>query len=130
MSRRKYRRGASAPGSRFDSTDPDVLFSDSRRRIHERKEKQLCAQAKTAIALTLDGECLDEAMSTVMLDDVVLENGQLIVVLRARPGTDLVAVRDRLDAIKGLLRSAVAGMIHRKRTPSLGFVVLPEEVAQ
>jgi ribosome-binding factor A len=130
MSRKKYRRGAAAPGSRFDSADPDVLFSDSRRRIHERKDRQLCAQAKTAIALTLEGECQGDVLDAVMVDDVVLDNGQLVVVLRARPGADLPAVRNRLEAIKGILRSAVAETIHRKRTPSLGFVVLPEEAPQ
>jgi len=128
MSRKKNGRGAFAPDSRFDSPDPDVLFTDRRGHINERKERQLCAQARIAITLTLEGECLDDVLGAVMVDDVVLSSGQLIVVVRARPGTDLAAVHSRLDAVKGTLRSAVAAAIHRKRTPSLGFVVLPEEV--
>lgn len=127
MSRKHHGRGAFAPGPDFDSADADILFSDSRRRLHDRKERQLSAQAKTAISLTLEGECLDDALAEVFVDDVVFGNGQLVVILRARPGTDLQAVRRCLEAVKGTLRSAVAAAIHRKRTPTLGFVVLPEE---
>ena len=130
MSRSRRHRGASAPDSQLHSSDPDVLFADGRRRMHERKEKQLCAQAKRAIALTLEGECQDEVLAPVVVGDVVFDNGQLVVVVRARRDTDLVAIRRRLDVAKGVLRSAVAATIHRKRTPSLAFVVLPEEVPQ
>lgn len=51
--------------------------------------------------------------------------GHLRVEVRAPAGADLARISTKLEEHSGQLRYEAAGAIHRKKVPSLTFVVLP-----
>lgn len=94
-----------------------------------RKDAQLCAQALDALSLAL-ARTLDDALDGAWICDVTPSPhvGHLRVVVVAAPGADLGEVARALESRSGALRSEVAGAIHRKKTPTLSFAVLPTPV--
>jgi hypothetical protein len=110
MQRNRSRRGNKGPGSTQNAN------SDHRR------DQQLCRQAERILGMAL-----------IELDDPLLEElalmgvharggGTLGVELLAPPGTDsdtLRAMRERIDAARGRLRSELARSINRRRVPDI-----------
>jgi ribosome-binding factor A len=74
-------------------------------------------------------EDVDEDVSSLVVSDVAPapDAGRLRVVVEARRDADLAAIDAKLRARAGRLRHEVAGAIHRKKTPLLSFVVVPED---
>ena len=89
----------------------------------------VCAQARRALEFALGGECRDEALSDLVVVEVLPDPTvrRLRVWLRGPSDMD-EADRDhvlaRLAAARGFLRAQVADAIHRKRTPELAFELL------
>jgi ribosome-binding factor A len=93
------------------------------------KTAALCKQVRRSVAMTLAGECADEVLQGLMVDDVLPapNAGRLLVrvVLRtADPAVTMVDVLQRLEKVHGLLRARVGEAIVRKRTPELAFDVV------
>ncbi|MGE0788951.1 MAG: hypothetical protein AB7S26_24980 [Sandaracinaceae bacterium] len=137
--RRKVRpRGGSGRGSKLDELAKDELlhekfFSD----VHAtdprraRKDAQLCAQVREAVQLALS-DAADPRIHALWVLEVepAPHVGQLRVVTVAPADADLDATYERLEGYTGALRRHVANAIHRKKTPSLSFVVLREDVEE
>lgn len=89
-----------------------------------RKDAQLCTQVSEAIDLVL-GSVPDEDLLDLFVErvDPAPDAGHLRVVLRAPREADIARVLDALEAHHGELRAEVTSAIHRRRTPSLSFVV-------
>jgi ribosome-binding factor A len=89
---------------------------------------RLCRQAAQALRTTLSGECADEVLQDLEVASVdPAPEGAVLVVGVVAGGRSPVEVLDRLERAKGLLRSAVARAISRKRVPDLLFRILPPE---
>lgn len=111
----KRQRGRKAP---FDGGDG--LGASRRDAI---RDARLCAQVAEAVALALGDDavlCELAVMEVVPTPDA----SRLAVRVIAPAGSDLDALRDRLDAQGGRLRGEVAAAIHRKRAPTLFFDVV------
>lgn len=114
-----------------DGIDPRYLFrNDHAPSRDDRKVQQLCAQAARALRLALAGECRDPVLQQV--DVLRVEPGpdarRLRVVVRPPlDETPIAEVMDRLAAVHGLLRSAVATAIQRRRAPQIYFEVRPDD---
>lgn len=95
----------------------------------ERKDAQLCGQVREALGWALaDG---DGSLSGAWIVEVLPDPhvGQLRVIVEVEPG-EAEAARDELDRRAGALRYEVANAIHRKKTPTLTFVVVQREDAR
>lgn len=105
----------------------DALGGESRR--DRKKEAQLCAQVREALSLALADVEDDLVLSLFVLDVVPAPNSsRLAVRLEAEPDADVEAIHVRLDALAGRFRSEVASAIHRKKTPTLVFEIMPRSV--
>ena len=91
----------------------------------------LCKQVRRAVAMALAGECSDEVLQSLVVDEVLPapNAGRLLVklLLRADPTTttSVIDVLERLSHVHGMLRERVSESIVRKRTPELLFDVIP-----
>lgn len=83
-------------------------------------------QVREALSLAF-ADIEDEAILELFVLEVMPapDSSRLAVQVEAPPGTDLEAAHERLTRYLGRLRSEVASAIHRKKTPSLVFVVIP-----
>jgi ribosome-binding factor A len=93
------------------------------------KTAALCKQVRRSVAMTLAGECADELLQGLIVDDVLPapNAGRLLVRLVLRPAdtaVTLATVLERLEKVHGLLRARVGETIVRKRTPELAFDVV------
>lgn len=125
--RSRQRRTATTPFASnpyfFDSHAGSPLTSSR----NETKARQLCRQVQRRLELAL-GELDDPLLQGLWIHAVVPEPGgrALLVQLvdtEAHPIHELLA---RLDVVRGRLRADVAAAIHRKRTPQLHFMIVPE----
>ncbi len=93
----------------------------------ERKLKQLCREVYRVLSQALPGDSHDSAFASVSVVDVypAPDGSRLGVQLHIDPGVDPRMVLERLDRMKGHLRSEIASAIQRKRTPELVFEVAP-----
>lgn len=110
-------------------TDPraELYFGEGGRDSRSRrKDAQLCAQVRDALDLAL-GSMTDGDLAQVWVSEVepAPHVGHLRVVVEVSGEVDLGVVSEKLAALEGTLRFEVANAIHRKKTPSLTFVVLP-----
>ena len=114
-----------------DGIDPrHTARRESRsRRKAAKKDRQLASEADIALRLAL-AELQDE--DTHQLDIVGVEpapDATHLRVLLAQTGPtealDSEQFEDLLHRIEGGLRASIARAIHRKRTPSLSFVLVP-----
>lgn len=110
--------------------EPDVAkyFGDDagsdRRRA--RKDAQLCAQVREALSLALmDSGHEDLERMWVVEVRPAPHAGNLRVVTEAPIDVDVASVHAELERRAGALRYQVAQAIHRKKAPSLSFVVIP-----
>lgn len=114
-----------------DGIDPRLLARGSSRKSKKehRKTLQLRRQAEVAIQLVLD-ELGDDGLQGLAVTRVETDTnaGRLIVLLRptsAESTTHEVEALEALARASGVLRSAVAFAIHRKRAPILTFRLVP-----
>lgn len=122
----KKRKGRRA-GSR---TDADTFFgsegrSRGRSERHRRKDAQLCAQVRDAVALVV-AESTDPILSRAWVVEATPAPhiGHLQIMVAVPEDADVDAVHAKLESMAGLVRSEVAAEIHRKKTPSISFVVM------
>ena len=114
-----------------DGVDPRGTVSrhDRSQRKLERKSQQLCKQAYQTLAITLNGQCGDPVLQDLSLVGVQAtpDGSDLIVAVRLTTLDGQVSigeVLERLDRVRGFLRSELAAAITRKRAPELSFHVL------
>ena len=108
------------------STRNGDAYAASRDKQGAWRTASLCAQARHAIETALGG------LGDARLDGLVVEDvspcpnaSRLLVLLRRWDDhIEEEEVRDALAGAEGLLRSEVAAVITRKRTPRLAFVLL------
>lgn len=101
---------------------------DSGHRAHpDKKTQQLCRQVHRRLDLAL-AELEDPALDGLWVHSVTPEAGgrALVVHVIVRATEQIRDVAGHLDAARSHLRSEVASAIHRKRTPQLQFIVLPQ----
>lgn len=92
-------------------------------------QHQLCKQATRAIDASILCDCGDPIFARLGPCRVTPKGrgNELLVTFEIEP-IDLESLdrlRACLEAVRGLLRSAVAGAIHRKRVPGLRIEVVP-----
>ena len=111
-------------------THADTFFgSEGRTRgrseRHRRKDAQLCAQVRDAVALVV-AESTDPLLSGAWVMEAVPAPhiGHLQIMVAVGAEGDVDAIHAKLVAMSGLVRSEVADAIHRKKTPTLSFVVM------
>jgi ribosome-binding factor A len=123
--RDRSRASASLEDKWFRSkwSDPDV-----QRGRPDRRARQLCRQVREHLELAL-GELDDPELDGIALLAVEQEPGgrTLRADVLVPAGRDLARVHARLDGVRGWLRSEIAAAIHRKRTPELGFSLIPAD---
>ena len=101
----------------------------------DHKTFQLCRQVQRALGLALAGECDDDVLRELYVDEVIPapDASRLLVrvAVPARVEVSMIEVLGRLERVHGRLRQAVAQAITRKRAPELTFMpVLPATVPE
>jgi ribosome-binding factor A len=111
-----FRAPSGRSGSRHSFDNPD-----------NPRARMLCRQVQRRLDLAL-AELDDPLLQGLWIQSVVQEpGGRALLVEVVVPDLSLVApTLARLEAARGHLRSEVAAAIHRKRTPHLQFVVVPQ----
>lgn len=110
----------------FDAeSDPDVLFGARRDARNDRKTLQLCRQVERTLALVLAGECDDDDVRAASVGDVTPapDASRMLVKIIAPPHIEPDRLLARLQELSPFLRTRVASAIHRKRAPTLAFVI-------
>ena len=110
---------------------PHAISSAVARNVRREAQKsaQLCSQVREALSLALAA-----IEDDVLLDLFVLEvnpapdSGRLRVTVDVNGGHEREHVQARLERHMGTLRAEVASAIHRKKTPTLVFEVLPQKL--
>jgi hypothetical protein len=90
----------------------------------------LCKQVGRMVGMTLSGECADEVLQGLVVEEVLPAPGagRLLVRVMLRVvegGPGVVEVLQKLEGVMGLLRHRVGEGIVRKRTPELVFEIIP-----
>jgi ribosome-binding factor A len=95
----------------------------------DRKAAQLCSQVRRALEFIIPDALQDSDWDAVVLDVQPAPNtGHLLVLLQAVEKLDEAKCRQLESAVfqkSGLIRTAVAGSIQRRKTPTLTFRVVP-----
>ena len=126
----EFRQLCGVPGP-DDGVDPRLT---ARRHPHRRRKPshhqlQLCKQARQAIDAAILCDCGDPIFAELGPCEVApLGRGNELLVTFAVADLDaatLEQLRTALEAVRGVLRFAVAGAIHRKRVPGLHIAVVP-----
>ncbi len=87
---------------------------------HQRKALQLCRQVQRELTFVL-GDSPDDVLRGLLVESVdpAPTASRLLVSVSSQEPTQVVLVA--LQRASGLLRSEIAGAIHRKRVPELLF---------
>ncbi len=113
-----------------DCVDPrDYFKTQTRDQRQDHKAQQICRQVRQTLDLVLAGECHDELLQSLRVDDVAPapDSSRLLVTLCAQVSEDLYdrqAILNLLAGQMGRLRCEVARAITRKRVPTLVFHVV------
>jgi ribosome-binding factor A len=112
-----------------DGVDPRVLARKYKETATNHKNQQLCKEAQHTLSLVLNGELRDPVFDNLEIVDVSTnKDGQFLLVSinHINTGTppDEKQILNRLQAIQGYIRSAIAQSVNRKRVPSLKFKLL------
>jgi ribosome-binding factor A len=96
---------------------------------HDRKAAQLCAQVRRALDYGLS-EALSESSTDAYVVDVVPapNTSHLLVLVQPAAAIDADGIRELEETLvrhAGQLRTSVAESIHRRKTPTLSFRVVP-----
>jgi len=127
----RNRRGHRSRPRRTDAPSLDTTYfdkDDSGRSAHpDKKTQQLCRQVHRRLDLAL-AELEDPALDGLWVHSVTPEGGgrALVVHVIVRVPEQIPEVSGHLESARSHLRSEVANAIHRKRTPQLQFIVLPQ----
>ena len=127
----RNRRGHRSRPRRTDAPSLETTYfdkDDSGRRAHpDKKTQQLCRQVHRRLDLAL-AELEDPALHGLWVHSVTAEpTGRALVVhVIVRAAEQIREVSAHLEAARSHLRPEVANAIHRKRTPQLQFIVLPQ----
>jgi len=110
---------------RAHGPDADLYFGDARHQRDHRKDAQLCAQVFESISLALSE--INETLSALHVVEVQVapHAGRLQVTLQAPLNANFESLQQALEAAAGRLRYEVAQSIHRKKTPTLCFLLVP-----
>jgi len=104
--------------------------SGRQRSSENHKTLALCRQAQRALSLSLGGECGDDVLNSLYVESVVpapdATHLLVCVVVPVRLGVGIPDVLERLERVRGILRTAVAQAITRKRVPELSFLSIAE----
>ena len=104
--------------------------SKGQRAAGRHRFQQYCKAARQALENALAIDCGDEALKTASISAVEHQGGgaSLLVVISApiHDIADITAMESRLKRASGLLRSALASELRRKRVPHLQFRIVPE----
>jgi ribosome-binding factor A len=111
-----------------DGLDPRDWAKDYSRRGPGRKTLQLCRQVAEALNVAFAG-CRNEVLAGLVVTTVAPapHAGRLLVTVTAAPSASertASVVQGHLVRAAGMLRSAVAAAIHRRKTPELAIQVL------
>ncbi len=94
-----------------------------------RKAAQLCAQVRRALEYGLSEALSDSTLDAYVMDVVPAPNtSHLLVLVQPAVSMDDAGLRTLQEAIiscSGKLRTMVAESIHRRKTPTLSFQVVP-----
>lgn len=115
MSRRRKRSADALSG-------PEGAFAAPPDRRTKIKEAQLCAQVRDALSLALADSTDETLLGVFVLDVLPAPDSSRLAVQVEAPG-DPDEVQRRVVQELGRLRTEVAHAIHRKKVPSLAFVV-------
>src|SRR5690606_31025477 len=113
-----------------DGVDPRESFKlRSHRDKPDRKAQQLCRQAAETIDQIFAGELGDAALNHLRVVSVIPapDASRLLVTLVATEQDvpfDRLATEQKLLEVTGLLRSAVAAAITRRKASNLSFVII------
>lgn len=121
-----------------DGTDPRYeVREDLGTKRRDRKTLQLCRQVAETLDQVLSGEIGNPLIAGLQVVAVTPapDAAQLLVLVQQSPGEQIAApekILEQLSAAGGVLRSAMAAAITRRRAPRLLFQViaapaLPEE---
>lgn len=96
---------------------------------NDRKAAQLCAQVRRALDFALSEALSDSRLDAYIMDVVPAPNtSHLMVLVQPADAMDEAGLRTLQEAImrcSGQLRMRVAESIHRRKTPTLSFQVVP-----
>ncbi len=128
---RNWRRRMPSPAGRKSASEamsPEAMLRAAV--ASDARTEALCAQVRHVLESVISAEMLDAALEDLIVIEVIPAPNarRLRVLLRFSSfevARDPEYVMERLVAARGFLRSRVAGEIHRKRTPSLVFELLP-----
>ena len=113
---------------RYDARSPEGSLSASRGKV-DRKAAQLCSQIHRALDFIIPDTLQDTDWDAMVLDVQPAPNtGHLLVLLQAVGQLDEDGLRQLELAVlqrAGLIRTAVAGSIQRRKTPTLTFRFVP-----
>lgn len=94
-----------------------------------RKAAQLCAQVRRALDYGLSEALSDSTLDAYIMDVVPAPNtSHLMVLVQPAAAMDEAGLRSLQEEIvrcSGKLRTLVAESIHRRKTPTLSFQVVP-----
>jgi hypothetical protein len=94
------------------------------------RQWQLCKAASRSVEMCLSADCGDASLKELRFCAVEpLEGGSALIVIMAAPireASEIPVLEAKLARAGGLLRSALAADLHRKRVPHLRFRVIPE----
>jgi ribosome-binding factor A len=114
-----------------DGVDPryDVRASEGSSSQVDRKAAQLCSQVRRALEFIVPEALHDSDWDALVLDVQPAPNtGHLLVLLQAVEKLDEHGCRQLEAAVfekSGIIRTAVAGTIQRRKVPTLTFRVVP-----
>ena len=115
-----------------DGVPPHVLAKRGRPRGSARAGRhhldQLCKQVRIALGEALVCDCSDSVLQSLVVESVKpLTGSSVLQVTLTLPSADpgqFEHAHQQLQRASGILRSAVASAIHRKRVPQLRFCVV------
>lgn len=93
----------------------------------DQKLHQLCRQVERALAYVMPGGLADPLLQDLNVVAVkpAPDASRLMIWFRTnRPVSEAAAIFERLEAVRGRLRSEVAAAVTRKRAPELAFHLL------
>ncbi len=97
---------------------------------NDRKAAQLCAQVRRALDYGLSEALSETRLDAYIMDVVPAPNtSHLLVLVQPADSSNMDEVRkleEELLKHSGMLRTAVAESIHRRKTPTLSFQVVPK----
>ena len=119
----------------FDDVDPDVFFNPQPKtnRNHERQTSRVCRVAYRVVSELLMAEVSDPWLQSLQVMGVEPAPDASRLVVRVCSDEHALSseiMEQRLQRAQGLMRTALAQALQRKRTPQLAFVVVPRETEE